>query len=60
MGDLEQVLFIEQAELDGALFDQGLDLESTQCSDEVELGRDDVVFEAGLGEHSPVAHETDL
>ena len=60
MGDLEQVLFIEQAELDGALFDQGLDLESTQCGDEVELGRDDVVFEAGLGEHSPVAHETDL
>ena len=36
VGDLEQVLFIEQAELDGALFDQGLDLESTQCGDEVE------------------------
>ena len=60
VGDLEQVLFVEQAELDGALSGQGLDLGSTQCSDEAELGGDDIVPEAGLGEHPPVADDTDV
>ena len=60
MGDLEEVVGVEQAELDGATFDERLDLWGTKGGDEVELGGDDVVFEAGLGQHPPVADETDV
>ena len=56
MEDLEEVGLVEQAELDRAVVNKGLDLGSTQRRDPVELGGGDVFAKAGGGQHAPVAH----
>ena len=60
VGDLEEVRLIEQAELDGAAFHQGLDRGRAQRGDEVQLRGFDVVLQTGLGEHPAVPHQTDV
>jgi hypothetical protein len=59
VGDLEQVVLVEQGQLDRALLDQGLDLRGAQRADPVQAGRAQLAVDAGAGEHAAVPDQTD-
>ena len=60
MGDLGQVLGIEQGQLQRAVADQFLDLRGAQRGDPVQLRGPDVLAQPRRGQHAPVPDQHHL
>src|ERR1700736_3400806 len=58
-GDLSQIAFVEQRQLEGAGVEQGADLRGSERGDPVEPGRPQLVADAGAGDHAAVADQHD-
>ena len=59
-GDGRHVAVVEQRHLERAALEQGADRRGAQRGDPVEPGRLDVLVDARLGDHAPVADQDDM
>ena len=60
VGDLEQVLLVEQRQLQRRVVDQDPDLVGAQRADPIHVGRTQLVTDARAGEHAAIAHQGDV